>query len=119
LFGDEHKFYGLADIVRSDMTTAGLQDVKVNAKATVWTNENNSVKLGGEFHNFRFAQTTGTASIALGNEVDVNAAWSYRERFTPVLGFSAFLPGDAIPAPVGRTSADNSYWFYAQGTVSF
>ena len=36
-----------------------------------------------------------------------------------MLGVSAFLPGDAIPGPTPTTSADNSYWFYAQGTVSF
>ena len=121
LFGDNHTFYGLADIVgpgSSNSSVGGLQDVKVNAKATVWSNASNVLKLGGEFHNLRLAEA-GTGSNALGNEIDVHATWAYRERFTPVLGMSAFIPGDAIPGPTVTTSADNSYWFYAQGSVSF
>jgi hypothetical protein len=122
LFGDNHTFYGLADIVgpssSNPFANGGLQDVKLNAKATVWSNESNVLKLGGEFHNLRLAEA-GTGSNALGNEIDVHATWAYRERFTPMLGMSAFIPGDAIPGPTLTTSADNSYWFYAQGTVSF
>ncbi len=122
LFGDNHTFYGLMDVVQpassSSVASGGLQDIKVNAKATVWSNEYNSFAVGGEFHNFRLAEA-GTASNALGNEVDVHGTWAYRERFMPTVGVSAFMPGDAVPAPVGSTKADNSYWFYAQGTVSF
>jgi hypothetical protein len=127
LFGDNHKFYGLADVAdvlavnsaTDVVSNTGLQDLKVNAAATVWRNENNVVKLGGEFHNFRLVEAPVGVSNALGNEVDVHASWAYKERFVPTVGFSAFLPGDAIPDPAPAVDPSNSYWFYAQGTVSF
>jgi hypothetical protein len=116
LFGDNHTFYGLADLVPLDN---GLQDIKVNAAATLWSNANNVVKVGGEFHNFRLVEVATGAESALGNEVDVHASWAYRERFVPTVGVSAFVPGAAVPGPAPMVEADNSYWFYAQGTVSF
>ena len=76
------------------------------------------LKLGGEFHNFRLVEVASGAENALGNEVDLFASWAYRERFVPTVGVSAFMAGDAMnPSP--SVEADNSYWFYAQGTVSF
>jgi hypothetical protein len=117
LFGDNHTFYGLADIVEPSL--AGLQDIKFNAAATVWSDANNVFKLGGEFHNFRLVEVATGAENALGNEIDVHASWAYRERFVPTVGLSAFIPGDAVPGPAPMVEADNSYWFYAQGTVSF
>jgi hypothetical protein len=121
LFGDNHKFYGLMDMPQVDpsVTGVGLRDIKVNAKAAVWKNENNVVHLGGEFHNFSSAFTPTGAESAIGNEVDVHASWAYRERFVPTVGVSAFVPGAAVPGPAPMVEADNSYWFYAQGTVSF
>lgn len=116
LFGDNHTFYGLADIVGP--SSAGLQDIKVNANATVWSNASSVVRLGGEFHNFRLVEVASGAESGLGNEVDVHASWAYRERFVPTVGVSAFLAGDAM-SPSPGVDADNSYWFYAQGTVSF
>lgn len=117
LFDDSHKFYGLMDLPQL-ASSAGLQDVKLDVTGTVFQNENNVVRLGGEFHNFRLAKA-GTGEATLGNEVDVHASWAYRNRFVPTLGLSAFLPSDAIPGSTPGSSADNSYWIYAQGVVSF
>jgi hypothetical protein len=121
LFGDDHTHYGLMDVTpvlslaSTSLTgvTGGLQDMQLRAQGTVWQNTNNVFSMGGEFHNFRLAEA-GTGESALGNEVDVHATWAYRERFVPTLGFSAFMPGDAV-----ATDADNSYWAYLQGTVTF
>jgi len=118
LFGDNHKFYGLMDVPQV-LSSAGVRDIKVNAKARVWSNTDNVVSFGGEFHNFSAAETAVGVESALGNEVDVHATWAYRERFIPTLGVSAFLPGDAIPGPTPGASADNAYWVYLQGVVSF
>jgi len=121
LFDDSHKFYGLMDLVTTsgaNPLNGGLQDLKVNVGATVYKTETSTVKLGGEFHNFSLAEA-GTGESGIGNEVDLHASWAYRERFVPTLGFSALLPGDAIAGPMPGVSADNSYWFYAQGVVSF
>jgi glyoxylate utilization-related uncharacterized protein len=123
LFGDNHTFYGLMDMPQvvstSGPNTYGLQDIHLQAKATVWSNVNNVIALGGEFHNFAMAAKPSGVDGGLGNEVDLSASWQYRERFAPTLGFSAFLPGDAIPGPTPTTDADNSYWLYLQGVVSF
>jgi Alginate export len=119
LFGDNHKFYGLMDVVNPQGMSSGVRDVKVNAKATVWRNTNNVVSLGGEFHNFNAAKVATGAESAIGNEVDVHATWAYRESFVPTLGVSAFMPGAAVPGPTVGTSADNAYWVYLQGVVSF
>lgn len=118
LFGDNHSFYGLMDMPEL-LSNAGLQDIHVAAKATVWSNVNNSVAVGGQFHNFATAATPAGVDGGLGNEVDVNATWVYRERFAPTLGVSAFMPGDAIPGPTPGVDADSSYWVYLQGVVSF
>jgi hypothetical protein len=118
LFGDNHKFYGAMDFPQL-LSSAGLQDIKVNLASTVFSNENNTVKLGGEYHNFALAEVAGGGDTALGNEVDLHASWAYRERFVPTLGFSAFMPGAAVPGPTPTTDADNSYWVYLQGVVGF
>lgn len=125
IFGDNHKFYGLMDIPAvasvgnaTVVSNGGLQDIKVLVGSTVFRNETSVLKLGGEFHNFALAQA-GTGPSGLGNEVDVHASWAYRQRFVPTLGFSAFMPGDAVPGPTPTTSADNSYWMYLQGVVGF
>jgi hypothetical protein len=117
LFGDNHKFYGLMDMPGL-LSDGGLQDIKVNLASTVYNSGNHLVKVGGEFHNFALAQA-GTGDSGLGNEVDLHASWAYREHFIPTLGFSAFMPGDAVPGPTPGTSADNSYWVYLQGVVGF
>jgi hypothetical protein len=123
LFGDNHRYYGVMDIVtpvsidNPSGMAAGVRDIKVNAKARVWSNTDNVVTFGGEFHNFSAAETAAGSSSGIGNEVDVHATWAYRERFVPTLGFSAFLPGDAPPTTV--VDPDNSYWVYLQGVVSF
>jgi hypothetical protein len=117
LFGDTHRFYGLMDMPQV-LGSAGLRDVKVNVAGTLFRNENNAVRMGAEFHNLAYAEP-GTGEAALGNEVDVHTSWAYRERFVPTLGVSAFLPGDAIPGPTPTTQADNSFWVYLQGVVSF
>jgi len=117
-FGDNHKYYGLMDMPEL-FTSGGLQDIKVNIASTVFSNENNQVKLGGEFHNFALAETVAGGESALGNEVDLHASWAYRQRFVPTLGVSAFLPGGAIAGPTPGVDADNSYWVYLQGVVGF
>ncbi|MFQ5601532.1 MAG: alginate export family protein, partial [Candidatus Krumholzibacteriia bacterium] len=116
LFADMHHFYGLMDIPL--LSDAGLQDIKLDLQGTVFHSADHKVVVAGEVHNFRLARA-GDAAGSLGTEVDVHARWAYHDRYVPTVGVSVFMPGDGMAGPEPGVEADNAYWFYAQGTVTF